>query len=157
MPTSLTRRGLLLVSGASVLTAAAPAWAMPDRRIHVRLDANCECCSAWTAHLREAGYEVTEEVIHAGFMVAYKEELGVPLALRSCHTGEADDYIIEGHVPAADIDRLLTERPEARGLAVPDMPYGSPGMDPEQERESYKVFLFRGDGTMAIWASYPAA
>lgn len=157
MSTPLTRRSLLLVSGALVVAAVSPAVAAPDRRIHVRLDANCECCSAWTAHLRDAGFEVTEEVIHAGLLVVYKAEKGIPLELQSCHSGEADGYVIEGHVPAADIDRLLAERPDALGLAVPGMPYGSPGMGSEEERDPYEVILFRADGATEIWAAYEAA
>ena len=157
MANSVTRRDLLITSGALLVATAAPALAAPERRIQVRLDANCECCSAWTAHLREAGYEVTEEVLHAGLLVAYKAELGVPLELQSCHTGEAGGYVIEGHVPASDIDRLLTERPHALGLAVPGMPYGSPGMGSEDERDAYDVVLFRADRTSEIWSAYESA
>lgn len=152
-----TRRRLLLSAGAFILAGAVPSVAAPDRRIHVRLDANCECCAAWTAHLRDAGYAVTEETVYAGLLVVWKEERGIPIRLRSCHTGEAGGYLIEGHVPAADIDRLLLERPDAMGLAVPGMPYGSPGMGPETEREAFEVILFRADGTNEVWASYPAA
>ncbi len=151
----ITRRALL--TAGVLLPFAAPSLAAPERRIHVRLDANCECCTGWVAHLRDAGYEVTEEVLHAGLLVAYKAEVGVPLKLQGCHTGEAGGYIVEGHVPAADIDRLLTERPDALGLAVPGMPYGSPGMGSETEREAYEVILFRADGTIETWAAYEAA
>lgn len=151
-----TRRAFLVASAAWAFAAAGPARAATERKVHVRLDANCECCSAWTAHLREAGFEVTEEVLHAGLLVAYKAEKGIPLELQSCHTGEAGGYLLEGHVPAADIDRLLVERPDAIGLAVPGMPYGSPGMGPEDEREAYEVILFRADGSSEIWSTYEA-
>ena len=151
-----TRRAFLVASAAWAFAAAGPAHAAIDRKIYVRLDSNCECCSAWTAHLREAGFEVTEEVLHAGLLVAYKAEKGIPLELQSCHTGEAGGYLLEGHVPAADIDRLLVERPDAIGLAVPGMPYGSPGMGPEDEREAYEVILFRADGSSEIWSTYEA-
>ena len=157
MSTPLTRRSLLLTSGALIVAVASPAVAAPDRRILVRLDANCECCSAWTAHLRDAGFDVTEEVLHAGLLVAYKAEKGIPLELQACHSGEAGGYVIEGHVPAADIDRLLAERPNALGLAVPGMPYGSPGMGSEEERDAYEVILFRADGSTEVWATYEAA
>ena len=86
-----------------------------------------------------------------------KGELGIPVDLQSCHTGEADGYVLEGHVPATDIDRLLAERPDALGLAVPGMPYGSPGMGPETERDAYEVILFRKDGTTEVWTAYEAA
>ena len=75
----------------------------------------------------------------------------------SCHTGRVDGYMIEGHVPAADIRRLLVERPDAVGLAVPGMPYGSPGMGPESEREAYDVFLIQRDGSIEVFSRYTAA
>ena len=151
----ITRR-VLLAAGAA-LPFAAPARAAPERRVHVRKDPNCECCTAWAAHLRDAGFDVTEEAMHAGLLVALKAEVGVPLELQSCHTGEAGGYVVEGHVPAADIDRLLAERPDALGLAVPGMPYGSPGMGPETERDAYEVVLFRRDGSTEVWTAYEAA
>ena len=155
--TLLTRRRLLAASGVLTLSAAAPAWAQAERRIHVRLDPNCECCTGWVAHLRAAGFAVTEEEMHAGLLAAWRAEAGVPVRLVGCHTGEAGGYLIEGHVPAADVARLLDERPAALGLAVPGMPYGSPGMGSETEREAYDVVLFRADGSAEVWASYPAA
>ena len=151
----VTRRALLLAGAA--LPFAAPALARPERTLHVRKDPSCECCTAWVEHLRQAGFDVTVEEVHAGLLVTYKAERGVPLELQSCHTGEAGGYVVEGHVPAADIDRLLAERPEALGLAVPGMPYGSPGMGDEAERDAYEVILFRADGTSEVWASYAAA
>lgn len=151
----LTRRALLL-AGAS-LPLAAPALAQASWRVHVLKDPNCECCTAWVDHLRAAGFEVDIEELHAGLLAVRKAELGVPLALQSCHTGETEGYVLEGHVPAADIERLLAERPGALGLAVPGMPYGSPGMGPETEREAYEVILFRDDGSTEMWASYEAA
>ncbi|MCA8881810.1 MAG: hypothetical protein KDA73_18075 [Rhodobacteraceae bacterium] len=80
-----------------------------------------------------------------------------PQEMISCHTGRIEGYIIEGHVPVADIRRLLEERPDAVGLAVPGMPYGSPGMGPESEREAYEVFLIRRDGSTEVYANYSAA
>ena len=83
-------------------------------------------------------------------------EMGVTEAMASCHTATIAGYVIEGHVPADDIRRLLTEAPNAVGLAVPGMPYGSPGMGPENEREAYDVMLMLRDGTATIFTSYPA-
>lgn len=155
--TARTRRQLLVQAGALALAAAAPARAQAERRVHVRKDPNCGCCAAWADHLRAAGFTVTEEAMHGGLLAAWKAEAGVPPGLTACHTGEAGGYLLEGHVPAADIDRLLAERPAALGLAVPGMPYGSPGMGSEAERDAYDVLLFRADGTTEVWASYPAA
>lgn len=151
----LTRRHLLL-AGAS-LSLATPVRAQADRRIHVLKDPNCECCTGWVSHLQASGFEVSVEEIHAGLLAVRKGELGIPIDLQSCHTGEAGGYVLEGHVPAADIERLLAERPDALGLAVPGMPYGSPGMGPETERDAYEVILFRKDGATEVWASYEAA
>lgn len=151
----LTRRALLL--GAAILPLARPALAAPERRIHVRKDPNCECCTGWVEHLQAASFEVSVEEVHAGLLVAFKAERGIPVDLQSCHTGEAEGYLFEGHVPAGDVERLLTERPDALGLAVPGMPYGSPGMGMETERDAYEVILFRQDGSAEVWNTYGAA
>lgn len=152
---TLSRRALLLAAAA--LPLARPGAAQDAPAIHVVVDPNCECCTAWVEHLRAAGLAVTVEEMYAGLLVALKAEKGIPLDLRSCHTAEAGGYVIEGHVPAPDILRLLAERPEALGIAVPGMPWGSPGMGPEEEREAYEVTLFRADGTRAVWTAYAAA
>ena len=89
-----------------------------------------------------------------GLLVRFKLDNGVPQRMVSCHTALIDGYVIEGHVPAADIRRLLEERPDAVGLAVPGMPYGSPGMGPEDDREAYDVFLIRKDGSTEVFSSY---
>ena len=101
---------------------------------------SCGCCLNWVAHMREAGFTV--EVRNVADMGAVKARLGVPDTMRSCHTGEVDGYFVEGHVPADDIKRLLTERPDALGLAVPGMPMGSPGMEhPAGHAQPYDVML----------------
>jgi len=127
-------RRALIVSG--LVTAAlgtTSAWAQTSA-IHVVKGTGCECCNAWIAYLRDEGFSVTEEERYGTLLMTYKSEVGVPQSMISCHTGMIDSYVLEGHVPAADIRRLLTERPDAIGLAVPGMPYGSPGMGPEEER-----------------------
>ena len=87
---------------------------------------------------------------------AVAAEQGVTDDLRSCHTAKVDGYTVEGHVPAADIQRLLKERPRVTGISVPGMPIGSPGMEQGEERDAYDVLLVRGDGTTNVFASYPA-
>jgi hypothetical protein len=87
----------------------------------------------------------------------HKMQAGIPQEMISCHTAEVNGYFIEGHVPPADIRRLLSERPDAVGLAVPGMPYGSPGMGPEASREAYDVFLILRDGSTEVFSSYEAA
>jgi len=123
--------------------------------IHVRKTNGCGCCLAWMEHLKENGYAPTGEDMFGGSLIRFKLDNGVPQRMVSCHTALVDGYVIEGHVPAADIRRLLKERPDAVGLAVPGMPYGSPGMGPEDDREAYDVFLIRNDGTTEVFTGYP--
>ena len=116
-------------------------------------DPNCGCCDHWADHVRE-GTDAEIAVSQTGVMAAVKDEHGVPQQLRSCHTMIVDGYVIEGHVPAADIARLLEERPEGvRGLAVPGMPVGSPGMEMGDRSQPYQVIAF-GDNGMTVFASY---
>jgi hypothetical protein len=100
----------------------------------------CKCCGAWVDHLEAEGFKVT--VIERDDVTPDKERLGVPADLHSCHTGVIDGYVLEGHVPAAEVKRLLKDRPKAIGLAVPGMPIGSPGMEQGTERDAYDVVLF---------------
>ncbi|MCB9994799.1 MAG: DUF411 domain-containing protein [Zhengella sp.] len=147
-------RRALIVSG--LVTAAlgtTSAWAQTSA-IHVVKGTGCECCNAWIAYLRDEGFSVTEEERYGTLLMTYKSEVGVPQSMISCHTGMIDSYVLEGHVPAADIRRLLTERPDAIGLAVPGMPYGSPGMGPEEEREAYEVMLIARDGSGTVFSRY---
>ena len=124
--------------------------------IHVVKDAGCRCCNAWIGHVRDAGFPVTFDERSIEALELYKREMGVPEDLASCHTATVEGYVLEGHVPAADISRLLNERPEAAGLAVPGMPYGSPGMGPEAKREAYDVILIGKDGSASTFTSYAA-
>lgn len=109
--------------------------------IVVHKDPNCGCCSEWAAHLRAAGFAV--ELRDSSEVNRIKARLGVPFDLASCHTAQVAGYIVEGHVPASEIVRLLSERPVAAGLAVRGMPVGSPGMEvPGQPPDEYDVVLF---------------
>ena len=118
--------------------------------IVVHKDPNCGCCSGWVRHLREAGYTVTiDEMTNVN---AIRNRLGVPGELAACHTAETAGYIVEGHVPAAAVRRLLEERPDAFGLAVPGMPPGSPGME-GGTKTPYEVLLFERSGKTRVYAS----
>jgi hypothetical protein len=121
--------------------ACGRAIAEPLPPIAVWKDPFCGCCAAWVGHLREHGFAATVTEIQA--MRALKTRLGVPDTLQSCHTAEVAGYVIEGHVPAAAIRRLIERRPAATGLAVPLMPAGSPGMGGAPE--PFDVILFAGD------------
>ncbi|HEX2555887.1 MAG TPA: DUF411 domain-containing protein [Microvirga sp.] len=142
-PSPFTRRAILAGTGAVLLAGSARAQALP--RVVVTKDPTCGCCAAWAEHLRGAGFPV--EVVETAEIGRVKTRLGVPSALASCHTAEVGGYVVEGHVPAAEIRRLLAERPAARGLAVPGMPMGSPGMEMEgMEPDTYEVVLFGPSG-----------
>lgn len=149
----LSRRSLMSSTLAFLTVSAAPARAQ-ETAIHVVKGTGCECCNAWVAYLRQEGFSVTEEERYGTLLMTYKSEVGVPQRMISCHTGMVDGYVLEGHIPAADIVRLLTERPDAIGLAVPGMPYGSPGMGPEDQREAYDVLLINLDGSGTAFTRY---
>jgi hypothetical protein len=146
MCTSLTRRAVVTgLSGAALLASLQPSPAQPLTRIVVHRDPGCGCCGAWIEHLRNAGF--TAEVVESSEMQRVKKRLGVPQALEACHTAEVEGYVIEGHVPAAAIRRLIAEKPQAKGLAVPGMPAGSPGMEVAGAApETYSVILFGPSG-----------
>lgn len=153
-----TRRRLLASAAALATAALLPARASARTpAMHVLKDPACGCCSAWIDILRAAGFEITVEPSDGAALARYKAEHGIPPGLVSCHTGRIAGYTIEGHVPATEIRRLLRERPDAVGLAVPGMPYGSPGMGPESRREAYAVHLVRRDGSSEVFARYDAA
>ncbi len=151
----IARRSLLLAGLAAGVARPIAAQTLPT--IQVAKDATCPCCEGWVEYLRAEGFQVSVEVLADDALDALKTEKGVPDAARSCHTANADGFVLEGHVPAPEIRRLLAERPAAIGLAVPGMPFGSPGMGPEAEREAYDVLLIGKDGNISVFASYPAA
>ena len=139
----ISRRAILAAAGALPLLMATASWgqAEPLPLVNVTKDPSCGCCDGWIAHIEDAGFPV--RVVESTDMDSFKQRLGVPAELASCHTAEVDGYVIEGHVPAAAIRRLLAERPDVTGLAVPGMPAGSPGMDfPGVDPEPYEAFLF---------------
>jgi len=145
MPAKLTRRALVLSAAALPVLSLPYAMAAGLPKIVVHKDPNCGCCSGWAEHLRQAGFQV--EIVNTDAINRVKARLGVPDALASCHTAELNGYVIEGHVPAASIQRLLAERPDAKGLAVPGMPVGSPGMEvPGTPNDEYAVILFGPSG-----------
>lgn len=150
----LQRRAFGLGAAAALL---APAWAAAQApAIHAEIwkSPSCGCCKDWLAHMRSSGFRFR---VHEVGNTAIRERLKMPLALGSCHTALVDRYAIEGHVPARDVLRLLKERPEAVGLAVPGMPIGSPGMDgPEYggRKDPYDVLLVAADGSTRVFSSY---
>jgi len=146
----VTRRAAL--AAVPLLFAAAYASAAAPPVVEVVKSPTCGCCNGWIAHLRRAGFTV--RVTEVEDLTPTARRLGVPDDLRACHTASVGGYAIEGHVPAADIQRLLRERPAAAGLAVPGMPMGSPGMEAGGAREPYRTYLFTRAGRRTVFASH---
>jgi hypothetical protein len=139
---------LVLTTGAARPTAGATS---KEPTITVYKDASCGCCKSWIEHLIKHGYRVDAK--DSDDMAEIKRSLGVPEALTSCHTAVVNGYLIEGHVPAADIARLLKTKPKVAGLAVPGMPMGSPGMEGPRTQK-YDVLSFDKAGKTKVFASY---
>lgn len=135
-------RALSPVIGAAALLACSQAAAAAT--LEVFKSPYCGCCSKWVEHVRAAGFTVN--VTEVEDMANFGSQLGVPEKLRSCHTARAGKYLVEGHVPAADIKRLLKEKPDALGIAVPGMPAGSPGMEQSGAKQAYQTILFSSKG-----------
>ena len=118
----------------------------------VHRDPSCGCCEGWIAHMQANGFEL--DIRDAVDLSAEKARLGVPAPLQSCHTAEIGGYVIEGHVPAEDVKRLLSDKPQGIGLAVPGMPVGAPGMEMGDQIDPYRVLLWDGSGQARIFAVY---
>lgn len=152
---NITRR--IVLGGISVL-ALTPlsdiAKAASRPTINAYRNPGCGCCEKWAEMLKSAGFEVTME--DAPDLSSRRVAAGVPDELAGCHTALMGDYVIEGHVPLQEIERMLAEKPAIRGIAVPGMPTGSPGMEMGETRDAYDVVAFAADGTRSIFARYVA-
>jgi hypothetical protein len=136
----------------AVAVAARVLLAQSPTAIEVVKDPGCGCCTKWVQHLSKAGFKAT--VTESSTIDALKDSKGVPKTARSCHTATVGGYVIEGHVPADVIKRLLIERPNVVGLAVPGMPAGSPGMEvPDGRTQPYDVLAFDKAGKTSVFAS----
>ncbi|MBC7671111.1 MAG: DUF411 domain-containing protein [Polaromonas sp.] len=145
-----TLLGGLLIGTLRPTAAHAVGVAIP---VTVYKDPSCGCCTKWVAHLASHGFSPT--VKDRTDMVALKDSLGIPVSLRACHTAVAGRYMIEGHVPAADMKRLLATAPRTvLGLAVPDMPAGSPGMETTGRADRFDVIAFAQAGQSHVFASH---
>ncbi len=163
--------GTLLISAcnaspstAATATAAAPA-AVPAKAVEaaaatkalplvvVHKDPNCGCCGGWAEHIQAAGFPV--QLNDTADLAAVKQKLGIGDGMMACHTSEIDGYVVEGHVPVEDIKKLLAERPQARGLVLPGMPVGTPGMEsPDGYRQAFTVALLGNDGSLSEFSKH---
>ena len=137
--------------GLATLGFLAPAVAAEDEVVMYK-DPNCGCCGKWAEHMREHGFKVRE--VATTEMGQVKGEAGVPQALGSCHTAKVGGYVVEGHVPAADVRRMLTDKPAIAGISAPGMPMGSPGMEGPYPADRYEVVSFDAQGRTAVFASH---
>jgi hypothetical protein len=153
---SMTRRAALRGAAALALVPAAVAGAAQLPHVAVTKGPGCECCDGWAQHLRDSGFSVS--VTESAELNAFKARLGIPADLRSCHTGQLAGYLLEGHVPAPAVRRLLSQEHDGiAGLAVPGMPIGSPGMEVEgTAAEEYPVIAF-GRAGRRTWGRFKGA
>ncbi len=141
-----------------LLLAALSAWiafgvrAGPLPEVVMHKDPNCGCCGKWAEHLEANGFKV--KTVYERDMSSVKSRLAVPQRLTSCHTARVGNYVIEGHVPATAIKRLLREKPAVTGLSVPGMPAGSPGMEVPGKKDPYDVVAFDKAGKTAVFESH---
>lgn len=143
---------LMLLCVAGMAQAASPpesGQALPT--VELYKSPQCGCCKSWAEHLQKNGFTVISHDVED--VPAIRKQLGMPGKYGSCHTAKAGQYLVEGHVPAADIKRLLRERPQAIGLAVPSMPQGSPGMESEHPVR-YHTLLIKGAGKHQLFAQH---
>ncbi len=143
------RRTSLLIAALALWAGIAPAQAA--EWVEVFKSPYCGCCEKWVEHLRKAGFEVITRDVND--VPGARRKLGMPERFGSCHTARVGGYVVEGHVPAADVERLLKEKPRAVGLAAPGMPQGSPGMETSHP-QPYDTLLVQADGSARVFAKH---
>jgi len=153
---SMARRPLLQLAlfGAIGLALPQAARAAGPQAISVWKTPTCGCCKEWVAHLDKNGFKAAVNDVEDTAPI--RQKLGLPEKYGACHTALLGSYVIEGHVPARELRRLLREKPKAVGLAVLGMPAGSPGMEMGDRRDAYDVLLVLADGSARVYQSYPA-
>jgi len=155
-PASITRRRVLFALGTVVVVGGGGTFFLEPtptmaEEVVVYKDPSCECCDRWARHMRQNGFAVVVNSIEN--MERVKRKAGIPEVMESCHTAYVGGYFVEGHVPASDIKRMLSERLAIKGLAVPGMPSSAPGMD-SPEREPFNVLAIDAKGGATVFASY---
>ena len=149
----MERRNILVAITSLIVLAISSPSQSAGPLITVFKTPTCGCCGKWVEHLKANGFTVKVQEVND--TSAYERQYRVPRTMESCHTAIVNGYTIEGHVPAAEIKRLLNEKPKAVGLAVPGMPVGSPGMEAARS-EAFSVFVFDEGGHTSVYARYPA-
>lgn len=139
---------LAIAAGLLVLGSAAHAAAT----LTVFKSPTCGCCAKWVEHVEKHGFTV--KVVNVEDIMAVKAKAGIPNKLASCHTSTVGGYVVEGHVPASDIRKLLAQKPKAKGIALPGMPLGAPGMDQGGQSQPYEVLLLKADGQTSSFSRH---
>ena len=151
-----TLAAALVAAALGVVTYAQtkPAATAAATKVTVYKTSSCGCCRLWVDHLKQNGFDVQAMDVSAADVRAVSKAAGLKDADSSCHTAKIGDYTVEGHVPAADIKRMLKEKPAIAGLAAPGMPMGSPGMEQGSTKDAYDVIAFKKDGTSTVYAKH---
>lgn len=147
----------LMIALAAVLSlslGAARADQPESTKLEVWKSPACGCCSKWASHMEANAYHVTTNDVSQSALDRIKREAGIGDDLAACHTARIGGYVVEGHVPAEAVTRLLKEKPDAVGITVPGMPVGSPGMEFGDEKEVYEVLLVKKDGTTEVFSRH---
>lgn len=148
-------RRTLLISGPIALAFAAIRANAAEEKDRVFKSASCQCCNNWMAHMMKSGFDLEGKDISNSDRTRLRVNLGIPPEIAGCHTAIIGGYIVEGHVPAEDVRRLLGDKPDAKGLVVAGMPAGSPGMEQDDGTvEPYNVLLLKKDGTTEVYARH---
>lgn len=154
----MRRRDLLMAAGAALAVgfgiAGVRADQAPAETITVYKTSTCGCCSLWVKHLQANGFQVEAHDIDQQKLTGMARVAGVTADLQSCHTAKVGRYVVEGHVPAADIQRMLKERPAIAGISAPGMPMGSPGMEQGGVKQPYDVVAFTKSGQRSVFAKH---
>lgn len=147
---------ILLATLIFFIAVTAILWPVPektnDHQIVVYKSPTCECCNKWISHLEKNGFKVKAN--NTQRLNNIKEQYGIRSEYSSCHTAVIGKYFVEGHVPAKSIERLLKEKPDIKGITVPGMPIGSPGMEVGNRKQNYNVIAVKSDGSLGVYDSY---
>ena len=148
-PTLSTKTQTVLNSSLSTTDLAPPVL-----NVTVYRTPTCGCCKGWVEHIKQNGFQITDIVKPESEIKTIRQKYNLPSDLTSCHTSEITGYLVEGHVPTADIKGLITQKPNIAGISVPGMPIGTPGMEMGDRKQSFDVFTFEKDGQTKVFNSY---
>jgi hypothetical protein len=146
--------GAVVFATANIVALAQPKPVSSRTPIVVYKTATCGCCAMWVEHMRQNGFQPTVHDVSAAQVRTVSQVAGLKTEDTSCHTAKVGNYIVEGHVPAADVHRMLKEKPAIAGIAAPGMPIGSPGMEMDNRKEPYNVIAFTKDGRSTVFAKH---